>query len=399
MYGEYDNIESDNDKGIATAEYGYAKNKRFDLKQFMLLLGTTGKEGIPLYMEALSGNSSDQKSIINGALKMQELYKSFNTGNEMIYVADSAYYSGAVENSASLTWLTRVPETNLKSKELISLTNVPWVEINYNYSMFVQEVEYKSVKQRWALIFSKEAYNKEIKTVDNKVKSENVELEKKIRLIQKEEYRDIKDVQKLISRINKKLKFHEITYSIRKEIIKVKKQEEITYKIICEVKTNEQEINRIKDTKGRFIVATNQLDKDKLKDIEMLPNYKEQSGTESGFKFIKDKTFEVDAIYLKKESRINALLMVMTLCLLVFSYSQFKIRNALKNQKKKIGAQNKSKTDNPTIKWIYQLFSRICVLTSNINRNKITLILNLNDELKEIVRLFGKAACKIYEVR
>ena len=131
----------------------------------------------------------------------------------------------------------------------------------------------------------------------------------------------------------------------------------------------------------------------------MLPNYKEQSGTESGFKFIKDKTFEVDAIYLKKESRINALLMVMTLCLLVFSYSQFKIRNALKNQKKKIGAQNKSKTDNPTIKWIYQLFSRICVLTSNINRNKITLILNLNDELKEIVRLFGKAACKIYEVR
>ena len=38
--------------------------------------------------------------------------------------------------------------------------------------------------------------------------------------------------------------------------------------------------------------------------------------------------------------------MVMTLCLLVF-YSQFKIRNALKNQKKKIGTQNKSNTDNP----------------------------------------------------
>ena len=32
----------------------------------------------------------------------------------------------------------------------------------------------------------------------------------------------------------------------------------------------------------------------------MFPNYKEQSGTESGFKLIKEKTFEVDAIYLKK---------------------------------------------------------------------------------------------------
>ena len=192
--------------------------------------------------------------------------------------------------------------------------------------MFVQEVEHKSVKQRWALIFSEEAYNKEIKTVDKKVKSENVELEKKIRLIQKEEYSAIKDVQKSISKINKKLKFHQVTYSIRKEIIKVKKQEVITYKVSCEVNTDEQEINRIKETKGRFIVATNELDKDKLKDIEMLPNYKEQSGTESGFKFIKNKTFEVDAIYLKKESRINALLMIMTLCLLVFSYSQFKIK-------------------------------------------------------------------------
>ena len=59
--------------------------------------------------------------------------------------------------------------------------------------MFVQEVDYKLVTQRWALIFSKEAYNKETKTVDNNVKSENVELETKIRLIQKENYRDIKD--------------------------------------------------------------------------------------------------------------------------------------------------------------------------------------------------------------
>ena len=43
----------------------------------------------------------------------------------------------------------------------------------------------------------------------------------------KRKYRIIKDVQKSICRINKKLKFHEITYSIRKEIIKVKKQEVI----------------------------------------------------------------------------------------------------------------------------------------------------------------------------
>ena len=65
-------------------------------------------------------------------------------------------------------------------------------------------------------------------------------------------------------------------------------------------------------TKGRFILATNQLDIKLLPTETILSEYKEQSKTESGFKFIKDNSFEVSSIFLKKAERISALMMIMT---------------------------------------------------------------------------------------
>ena len=55
----------------------------------------------------------------------------------------------------------------------------------------------------------------------------------------------------------------------------------------------------------------------------LLSTYKEQSGTEKGFKFIKDNSFEIDSVILKKSERIDALSMIMVLCLMVYSYAQF----------------------------------------------------------------------------
>jgi transposase len=38
----------------------------------------------------------------------------------------------------------------------------------------------------------------------------------------------------------------------------------------------------------------------RLSDKDFITGYKKQSGVESGFKFIKDDTFEVDSVFLKK---------------------------------------------------------------------------------------------------
>ena len=69
---------------------------------------------------------------------------------------------------------------------------------------------------------------------------------------------------------------------------------------------------------GRFVLATNDL---ALSPDTMLKYYKEQGTVERGFRFLKDKSFRVSEIYLKKKSRIQALAMIMVQCLFIYSIS------------------------------------------------------------------------------
>jgi transposase len=53
------------------------------------------------------------------------------------------------------------------------------------------------------------------------------------------------------------------------------------------------------------VLASNVLDKTILTNEWMLLDYKEQSGVERGFSFIKNDTFGLDEVYLKKPERIG----------------------------------------------------------------------------------------------
>jgi transposase len=51
----------------------------------------------------------------------------------------------------------------------------------------------------------------------------------------------------------------------------------------------------------------------------MLDHYKSQQKVEGGFRFLKSPDFLVSSLFLKKPERIEALLMVMTCCLMVYA--------------------------------------------------------------------------------
>jgi transposase len=86
------------------------------------------------------------------------------------------------------------------------------------------------------------------------------------------------------------------------------------------------------NAKGRFILATNDLDRERYPVAQLLQDYKDQQSVERGFRFLKDPWFMVDSIFLKLPRRIEALMMVMTLCLLVYNLAQFRLRQRLKEQ-------------------------------------------------------------------
>lgn len=65
---------------------------------------------------------------------------------------------------------------------------------------------------------------------------------------------------------------------------------------------------------------------------KMLSTYKEQQSVEKGIRFLKSSDFLTNSILIKKPERIEALLMVMTACLMVYATLEHPIRKKLKEK-------------------------------------------------------------------
>jgi transposase len=61
------------------------------------------------------------------------------------------------------------------------------------------------------------------------------------------------------------------------------------------------------------------LDAKQLEPDDMIVKYKEQQSAERGFGFLKEPLFFTDSVFLKSPERIEALALVMGLCLLVYT--------------------------------------------------------------------------------
>ena len=106
-----------------------------------------------------------------------------------------------------------------------------------------------------------------------------------------------------------------------------------------------------------------------------------------------------DEIYLKNPNRIQSLMMIMTLCLLVYKFSQYKIRQILEATNDTLPNQKKKEVKNPTTKWLYQLMLGVIVIRVNPNTPQEKILMsNINKTRRKIIRLFGKHACEIYRI-
>src|SRR5947209_3661204 len=92
--GEYAAKEEGDPVPLAIT-YGYSRDHRQDLKQWMLALATTHDEDVPVFLRPLDGNSSDKVSL-SATVKevMKQLRAELHEGQEQqIAVFDSGGYS------------------------------------------------------------------------------------------------------------------------------------------------------------------------------------------------------------------------------------------------------------------------------------------------------------------
>jgi transposase len=386
--GEYNNEKNAEETGdkIIKITQGYSRDKRPDLKQFMMDLMVSSDGDVPTFMRIGNGNESD-KTIF--PLFILDYQKNFDIST--IYVADSAFYSAKnIHTLKDLFWISLVPMTIKKAQEIVRKTG-EWVisEIS-GYKYRESTVNYHGIEQKWLLVESEKRKESDLLKLGEKIKKEKEEIEDKIEKWGRLKRKKKEYLEKEITTMTAKLKYHKLS-TINYQEIEVKK-DKISY--TCEVKYQEltEKIEDEKQKAGQFILATNVLDKDELATEEILKEYKNQQSCERGFRFIKDPLFLASYVFVKNPKRVEVMGMIMGLCLLVYSIGQRMIRKELEKKKERIKNQVNKFTNKPTLRWIFMVFQGVHQITMGGEE----WINNLNEERKKILEYFSLNCQKYY---
>jgi hypothetical protein len=88
-----------------------------------------------------------------------------------------------------------------------------------------------------------------------------------------------------------------------------------------------------------------------------------------------------------------ALLMVMTVCLMVYAALEYRIRQALKAHEATFPNQKGQRVQNPTARWVFHSFMGIHLL---IAPRHWPVVLNLTEEHINLLKLLGKSYMQLY---
>jgi transposase len=348
-----------------TITYGYSRDHRPDLKQFIIEMICTGDGDIPIFLKLASGNQADSSCFGQIAVEYQKQLEV----NSLI-VADSALYTESnLKMMSELDWLCRVPLSIKAAKSLIS--TIPESEFIDSkipgYKLVSKTEKYAGIEQRWLVVQSQERRESDLRKLTQKITKAESKAVQELKKLSQEEFACEADAIKALSKLSKQFKYHQINEILVTQVKSKTKDspQEISYQISATVSEDESKINTELLSAGRFIIATNVLDSKELSDDSMLSEYKAQQSCERGFGFLKDPLFFADSIFLKSPERIESLGMIMGLCLLVYTLAQRQIRNALKESKSTIKNQLGKATNRPTLRWIFQCFQCIHLVEYN----------------------------------
>jgi transposase len=394
------------EQGGVKISRGFAKDKRFDLKQVTLGLITSYKTAIPRYMQAFDGNANDKQTLVT---MIETFIGCFEAGEDLgIFISDAGIYSADNIISAPMKatgWITRIPETiglvkewieNTQLSDLQEFTNIP----GYRYRAVPSL--YAGVEQRWFVIESAPLAHAVTKTMNEKAQTQIGSVKAKIAKKATQWFREQTELAAWVAQLEQKHPLVHITYTLKEQFYYCKPGKpklencRIEYQVdTCTITVNDEAIAPIVTQKSRFVLGTNVLDVLKLPDEEVLAAYKTQAtSVENGFKFLKDPIFFAESFFVKKTSRLEGLLMIMTLSLLVYSLCERNLHNALEEKNEFVDTQNSKKTQKPTMRLVFNQFRGIhCV---SVNNSTTTFCTNLNNNHKKIIRLLGPIVAKYY---
>jgi transposase len=384
--------------------HGYSKDHRPDLKQAVLELMTTQDGGIPLVSQSWDGNASDSAIFQARAEGLIDEFKATPTPSFM--VADSKLYTEKkAPFLAQVPFLTRIPETLQVAQQVIEQAWAwnHWQSQDENYRFQRIDLCHYGIEQRWLILTSQSGWHQAEAAVAKAQEKEQKAIQKQLYHFHAQRFSSEKQAQKALDRLVRKWTYHQVDqitstshtrYAHKGRPTTETPIKSIDWQLQITVMADPEKRRKQQQRKASFVLGTS-IDSEGLNDEDLLPGYKGQGTAERGFRFLKDPLFFIASLFVKKPSRIQGLLMVMTLALLVYSIAQRRMRQQLAQQKETLPNQIGRPTATPTLRWIFQLLEGINVVTVVLQRQVQVVIEGLTDLRKKILLLFGQKVCQI----
>lgn len=404
LHGEYDTPDEEGDPIQIT--YGHSKDGRPDLKQAMLSLIVAHEHSLPMWMEALSGNSSDKTSF-------PETIRAFTdqlAGKQPpFFVVDGALYSKqALPELGACQWLTRVPatltdvQTLYQQVALSDMTELPetgerYLEVGSTYG---------DVRQRWVLVYAPDRFARQEKTFEKKKARQFTAATKAFKKVTGQAFECEADARAAVERVSSRWSLHQAEYTVvsrahyagRGRPRKGQAPASTSWHVAGAVVEDPPAVERAHCRLGKFVLATNVLEASILPVEQMLPVYRSQASTvERGFRFLKDPLFYAERFYLKKPKRIMALLMVMCISLLIYALADRALQQGMEGGRLIQGRDGRY-VGRFTLRRIFQLFSGIDVLTILVPGASKRQLVNFHPFHRDILQLLGPHVEQIYDM-
>ena len=382
---------------------GYSRDHRPELNQAILELICENQAGIPVYMQALSGNTNDQKAFKEVA---KAHLASLKAAQECRYlVGDAALYTAETVmtlHEQKRLFVSRVPAKLKEAKTLLSsLQREALSPLGNGYAGQWVDAQYGDVPQKWLLLTSEQARKRELHTLTkNLLKSTEASLKQFQRLCQNR-FSCEADALAALAAFAKEQPYVEIVgaacvalpvYSGKGRPKKEQQPERYEYQLTGCAMSDLERVEQARLHSGTFILATNDCS-GQLSMSDLLDIYKSQQSVERGFRFLKSPEFLTSSLFLKKPERIEALLMVMTCSLMVYAALEHRIRRELKAQNKTFPDMKKQPGQSPTARWVFLCFGGIHELRV---AEAPPMVLGVNAHQRVILDCLGEAYQRVY---
>ena len=398
VYGAYD---SQNPPFKIT--YGHSKDKRPDLKQFLIEMLCVDRN-IPILGATRDGNASD-KTLNNELLSNASGYMAkYGLGSgAFIHVADSAFVTEdnlLKAEEQNIKFISRLPATFNECQRVIqqAVAADQWIEIGKMnqtpatekrpaaiYRAFESTAKINNRTYRAIVVHSSAHDKRRHKRIDRILQQSRKELKAFCKKETAAPFFCKADAQMAIFNIYQAAQKSQY-YRVASEITEIPKygpgrpsdsKPRIPHRYEYMVKTKLFEIatniEPLRLEAGCFVLLTNLSSPQEVIQWdaqEVLRLYKDQSDIEQNFGFLKDPAI-INAIFLKKETRIEVLGLVLLLALLIWRLMERSLRLYVHSGHGCLPGWNNRTTTRPTSFMMSTKFENVLVIASTYQRKLV----------------------------